>query len=180
MNGTKLLVAWGLAVVTGCSGTELPLGDAPGGAGQGGSAGGSNNGGSSSGGSAGSGSVMPPGNRFDVCESPCFLQIVNATGTGCRVCHGSAIKLAGTLDLESLRISERLKDAPAEHPALPIGSICPTGDKLIDSANPQNSWLLAKIEGRQGACGTVMPPTGSLSATDQACMATYVNCVAGH
>jgi hypothetical protein len=84
----------------------------------------------------------------------------------------------GTLDMESPGISARLRDQPAAHRGIADGGSCPRGDKIIDTAHPEDSWLLKKILGQQGTCGTVMPSTGALSLADQACMATYVNCVA--
>ena len=113
------------------------------------------------------------------CLTPCVTAVINATGTGCKTCHGVAIKLAGTLDMETAGLDARLKDKPAEHPGLPAGTACPSGDKLIDSATPANSWLLKKVTNMQASCGTVMPSSGVLSAADQACFTTYVNCVAG-
>ena len=104
--------------------------------------------------------------------------IINASGTGCKTCHGKTIKLAGSLDFESEGYTARLKDKPAEHLGVAPGSTCPTGDFLIDSAAPANSWLLKKINDMTPNCGTVMPSTGALSAADKACVATYVSCVA--
>lgn len=132
----------------------------------------------SSGGSAtagsGTGGSTPAG-----CETACVAAIINATGTGCKTCHGKAIKLSGTLDFETEGYTQRLKDKPAEHAGVAAGSTCPTGDKLIDSATPANSWLLKKINDMTPGCGTVMPSSGPLSAADNACFTTYVNCVAG-
>jgi hypothetical protein len=113
------------------------------------------------------------------CESACMKTIIDTAGTGCKACHGVALKIAGTLDFETPGYSARLKDKPAEHAGLAAGTACPMGDKLIDSAKPAESWLLKKVTNMQGACGTNMPLGVTLSATDQACFTTYVNCVAG-
>jgi hypothetical protein len=109
------------------------------------------------------------------CESACMAAIIKAT---CKTCHGTAIKLAGTLDMESAGYTGRLKDKLAEHAAVADATTCPKGDKLIDTATPANSWLLKKIMNQQGTCGTIMPSTGALSAADQTCVQTYVSCVA--
>lgn len=78
-------------------------------------------------------------------------------------------------------LNTRLKDVRATHEALAsttIANDCGSDDKLIDSNDVEASWLLKKIRGQQGRCGTAMPPNGSLSATDQACIARFVTCVA--
>lgn len=131
------------------------------------------------GGSATTGGSGTGGSAAVSCETACMATIINANGTGCKACHGTAVKLAGTLDLETPGYTARLKDKPAEHAGVTAGSPCPMGDKLIDSANPAESWLLKKVTNMQGTCGTVMPLSGALSATDQMCFTTYVNCVAG-
>jgi hypothetical protein len=37
------------------------------------------------------------------------------------------------------------------------GRGCPIGAKLIDSENFDNSWVVKKLKGEQGACGSAMP-----------------------
>lgn len=175
MNGRRYWVAITATLLVACSGEIQPLGEV---------AGGSSGGGGSASGIAGSGGqVGSQTSGLEVCETPCFRSIVTAVGTGCKLCHNATVKLdMGTLDLESPGISARLKDEPAAHKGIASSSmgptVCPQGDKLIDSAHPENSWLLKKVLGQQGTCGTQMPSTGPLPLADQACMATYVNCVA--
>lgn len=131
--------------------------------------------GTSSGGSGSGGSGM-----MASCETDCLKTIINMQGNGCKTCHGAMIKLdMGTLDMESAGLSARLKDEPSAHKGLTDTSGCPTGDKIIDSTNPANSWLLKKINGQQGTCGTPMPSVGTLTAADKMCFETFVNCVAG-
>ena len=131
-----------------------------------------------SGSTAGSGSGGS-GMMTASCETGCMTAIINAPA-GCKLCHTSnpATRTSGTLDFETAGYSARLKDKPAEHSNVPAGSTCPMGDKYIDSAAPANSWLLKKITGMQGSCGTVMPSTGMLGQADVMCVTTYVNCVA--
>jgi hypothetical protein len=166
-----------------CGGEVQPLGEVAGGAGGFSGSGGSGRSASGVGGSptATGGTTAGVGaQEADRCETQCFHNIVNAVGNGCKTCHSAYIKLdMGTLDLGSPGVSARLKDAPAQHKGV-TGDTggCPQGDKLIDSAHPENSWLARKILGQQGTCGTVMPSTGALSLADQVCMVTYVNCVA--
>ena len=52
--------------------------------------------------------------------------------------------------------------------------------KLIDSANVQDSWMLKKIRGEQASCGAQEPPVGPLPAVDLACLTTYIECVAAY
>jgi len=122
----------------------------------------------------GGGDTAGPG-----CESACMATIINTPSTGCKACHGASVKLAGTLDLETAGYGARLRDQAAEHAGVTPGAACPSGDKMIDSANPSESWLLKKVTNMQGDCGTVMPLGGALPAADQECFTTFVNCVAG-
>jgi len=128
--------------------------------------------GTAGGATAGTGGSASPS---AACESTCMASIIGAT---CKGCHGKAIKLAGTLDLETAGYTGRLKDKPAEHPLLDASAMCPTGDLLIDSAAPANSWLLKKVSNQQGTCGAVMP-SPPLTSEEVACVQTYVTCVAG-
>jgi hypothetical protein len=109
------------------------------------------------------------------CESACMAAIIKAT---CKTCHGTAAKLGGTLDMESAGYTARLKDHPSEHAAVASDAMCPTGDKLVDTMKPAESWLLKKVMSQQGTCGTPMPVGAALSTADQMCFQTYVSCVA--
>lgn len=140
-------------------------------------AGGSASGGSAAGGSASGGSASGGGASVASCEVACVAETFNSV---CAVCHGNP-PLFAKLDLVSAGFSARLKDQAATHSDLPPGmdTGCPTGDKLIDSATPANSWLLKKMTNQQGNCGTNMPQGSQLTADEETCMQTYVNCVAG-
>jgi hypothetical protein len=84
------------------------------------------------------------------------------------------------LNLEADGFTDRLKNVAAKHMDLPSGKTdCPSGDKLIDTANPSASWLLKKIDGQQNNCGDAMPSTAPLTADEKTCMHTYISCVAG-
>ena len=182
-----------LGVLASCGGIIQPLGDIEGKGGVGGlvnesgsSAAGTTN---VSGGASGN-SVMPQGGKSllpeisdpyaqESCYSVCAEEILRDP-TGCKLCHGTALAASG-LNLESLGRIARLKDVPAKHADLPMGQAadCPTGDKLIDSVNVNQSWLLKKIRGQQGDCGTQDPPTGALNQPDMACLTSYIECIAG-
>jgi hypothetical protein len=181
-----------LAVLASCAGKVQPLGDIEGKDGVGGGIideGGSYAGSKDASGGASASTVMPQGGTTllpqstdpysqESCYSACAEEILRAP-TGCKLCHGTAIKVDGDLDLESLGRIKRLKDVPAEHAAVYAGSDCPQGDKLIDSVNVNQSWLLKKIRGQQGNCGTQDPPTAPLNQADMACLTTYIECIAG-
>jgi hypothetical protein len=111
------------------------------------------------------------------CESACFKTIVGST---CKSCHGKLLKIAGKLDFENDGVTGRLKNQPAEHLAVTPGATCPSGDKLIDTTTPANSWLLKKIKNEQGDCGTIMPSTPPPLTADQIkCFEDFVACVSG-
>jgi hypothetical protein len=151
---------------------------------------GEHGGGTSVAGSAGSGggSGTDPG---AACEVECVKKIFTVTATTCKICHYANMPNAtppmpslGQLDLVSPGVTSRLKDMPAKHVDItaPAGvtPMCPTGDKLIDSEFPGDSWMLKKIRGEQGTCGDKMPQSPPLSPTDLACLETYISCVAGN
>jgi hypothetical protein len=84
------------------------------------------------------------------------------------------------LDLEWRGLNARLKDVRARHGDLPpaAASECGADDLLINSNDVEASWLLRKVRGQQGGCGTAMPPTGALDEARLACIARFVACVA--
>ena len=125
--------------------------------------------GSGTAGSAGSGNTGSP------CEVACIKKVFQESAPLCKACHGGMI-LSSELDLGADGFTARLKDQPAKH--LDATGPCPTGDKLIDVNDPAKSWLLKKVKGDHGECGTQMPPN-PLGAMDMACVETYVYCVAG-
>lgn len=113
------------------------------------------------------------------CELDCVKAVFQQNTNGCKICHSIDPPL-GDLDLRG-SFTSRLRDVAAKHtgitpPATP--GDCPTGDKLIDTANPNASWLLTKIRGMQKTCGTQMP-TAPLGTSDMACVEAYISCVAG-
>lgn len=172
-----LLGACAATAMLACGGITQPLGDTEGGGG--------GQAGSQTGGQAGT-RASPPSNGGTTstsypCETECVRQVFTGSVASCKLCHGKALQIAG-LDLESPQVTARLKDVPATHAELaPNMSIadCPVGDKLIDTTSPEDSWLLKKLRGQQGNCGTAMPQTPPmLTPEQQQCMATYVACVA--
>jgi hypothetical protein len=90
-------------------------------------------------------------------------------------CH-SSVDRYGSLDLsDPLNVASQMVDRQAPHTDINCAAVgmpfractpdelsqfCPgstAGVKLIDSANPQESWVLRKLGGTQGMCGYAMP-----------------------
>jgi hypothetical protein len=57
----------------------------------------------------------------------------------------------------------------------------PGAGKLIDSSNPTNSLIYAKLvasgDSNVPPCGVKMPEIGSISASDKACILSWINSV---
>ena len=132
--------------------------------------------------------VADPGANQSPCETECVHKVFAGTAAACKLCHAATPAPYGLqssgLDLESPNVAPRLKDVPAKHLDLPpatnsVPATCPVGDKLIDSVNPGNSWLLKKVRGLHGNCGTEMPQASIRLTIDEIqCVQTFVNCVA--
>jgi hypothetical protein len=139
----------------------------------GGSSGGSTTGGSATAGTTSGGSATGGSGGGATCETPCMATVI----TTCKTCHGAALK-SSDLDLEAAGYTARLKDVPAKHGGLMGAPACPMGDKLIDSANPAESWLLKKVSSQEGDCGDPMPQGTGLAGDQLKCVQDYVSCVA--
>lgn len=136
------------------------------------------------GGSAGTGSMVP---------LPMPAECANVASTltnGCGKigCHRLPFP-AGGLDLTpNSGLVGRVKDVVATHADIPcpddstkqcVPSTCPTGVKLVDSSNAMNSWINAKLEGKQNGCGDAMPTNGTtISAADKTCLEALVTAIA--
>jgi hypothetical protein len=125
--------------------------------------------GSANGGNSGSGG----GTQVPTCVNQIFQNDDPLSGCGtAAVCHGGP-NGDGAVDLTSPGVIGRLLDAPATHPGLPA---CPKGDKLIDTANKAQSFLLKKVANTQSQdCGVGMPYGSMLTGADLACFETWVN-----
>jgi hypothetical protein len=137
-----------------------------------------------SGGSAGTGSMV---------ALPMPAECTNLTTTlnaGCAKigCHKGTFASAG-LDLSpNTGFVGRVKDVAATHAGIAcpnditkecVPTTCPTGVKLVDSSNAMNSWIIAKLEGKQNGCGDAMPNTGTtISAADKTCLEALVTAIA--
>ncbi|MET0795225.1 MAG: hypothetical protein ABW061_27145, partial [Polyangiaceae bacterium] len=143
----------------------------PGSASAGTSAGGSG----ASAGSAGAGgaSTQPGLNVPTTC-----LTAVLAKSCGTLGCHQAPATFAAGLDLSSPNVNTRLIDVVATHKDADPASGCVVGQKLIDSVNPDQSWLVLKLSTDGTSCGYSMPIGSSLSADDTACLKQYAQDVA--
>jgi hypothetical protein len=108
----------------------------------------------------------------------CVTAIFARTCSG-MVCHDHGSS-TNDLDLESPGVGMRLVDVPATFAGVMMegGSVCMPA-KYIDTSNRPASWLLVKINGMQGDCGTPMPQIGTLTSTDKTCLNSYINTVMG-
>jgi hypothetical protein len=111
---------------------------------------------------------------------PCLQTLFSGTGKcSGNVCHSAGAMPAGGLDLTSPDVAARLINVPATHGDIDFdggGVTCPTA-KLIDTSNPSASWLLVKINGTQGTCGSAMPQVGTLTSAEKTCIQSYVTMV---
>lgn len=122
--------------------------------------------GSGGGAATGGGSGMGECSDADLAAMPQFF----ASSCGTTACHD---KSAGspseaTLDLVAPGVEARVKD---------VASPC-EGKKYVDSANPEQSYLLEKLTHDDPTCGTRMPPGPALPAARLACVRAWVEQVA--
>jgi hypothetical protein len=111
----------------------------------------------------------------------CVTQLFSVASAKCStaVCH-LAGSTSNSLDLSSSNVAMRLINVNATHDGVDLdggGVTCPTA-KLIDTSTPAASWLLVKINGMQGSCGSQMPLIGSITSTDKACLTNWVDSLA--
>lgn len=102
-------------------------------------------------------------------------------------CHGKSF-VAG-LDLRTdPGLASRLLDMPAQFDGIPcpddvtqtcVPDTCPTSALLVDSANPEASWMLAKLSAvATNGCGDLMPPSSGASTADYPCYLAIINAIA--
>jgi hypothetical protein len=83
------------------------------------------------------------------------------------ICHDSSGLPAGNLDLMAPCVADRLVN---------VMSSC-MGMQLIDTADPERSFLLDKINSQTPKCGVSMPDRGHLPPDELACMNAWVRAV---
>lgn len=107
-------------------------------------------------------------------------------------CHKGSLKSAG-LDLTPATIANNTKDKPATHseiqcsaPGDPymecIPTTCPAPGTalLVNSQNPDDSWMMKKIHGQANGCGITMPDDNyATSSPDRlACIEGVIRAIA--
>jgi hypothetical protein len=121
-------------------------------------------------------------------EPACDVEEVLLRSCGRAGCHTASATKAAGLDLQTPGATARLIDVPATYEditcpdpngsGLPVTCIptdCLPGRKLIDLANPDQSFLLMKLSGTQGACGSQMPlAPGMLTASELTCLQDWL------
>jgi hypothetical protein len=178
---------------------NLPLGDWPepaaGAGGSSGSGGSTTGGAGSSQTTAGSGGSAATGNSGPFLEVGCDYITVLKTNCARAGCHNSRSMVSG-LDLTptpAAGLITRLKDQSPTHSEINCGNgdlfvecvpaTCPAPGTalLVDSANPDASWILKKLTGTHDECGSQMPmPPGNdgFDASRMACIEQLVRAIA--
>lgn len=171
--------------------------DGSGGSGTGGNgSGGSGTGGSIAGGSssAGTGAVGTAGSAALLDVGCDYVTAVNRSCSR-TACHNPRSRISG-LDLtptDAAALIARLKDQPARHREIDCGNggnfvecvpaSCPSPGSalLVDSANPDASWILRKLNGTHDGCGFQMPMAPGdegFDAERKACVEELVRAIA--
>jgi hypothetical protein len=144
-----------------------------------GGSGGTAAGGTAAGGTAAGGTAAGGTGSADLskCEVACMATVL----TKCTICHGNGALKYSDLDLQTPGYSARLKDKPAVHKDINGMAIatCASGDLLVNSQAPMDSWFLKKVASQDGECGDPMPQGTGLMGDELTCVQTYVSCVAG-
>lgn len=123
---------------------------------------------------AGAGGAAPaqPGLNVDVtCMTAVFAK-------SCTIPSCHAPPVAANLDLDSPNVNTRLIDVVATHGSASPNTGCVANQKLIDSANPDQSWLILKLSTDGKTCGLPMPVGSPLSSDETACLKKYAQDVA--
>lgn len=141
------------------------------------------------GGSGGSG-VVDAGVPLDCDYATALAENCSTSG-----CHSTKNQVAGLALTPDDGLIARIYGVPSTHSEIDCGAngvyqecdwpnepaACfPFADALlVDPGNPDESWLLKKINGTFGGCGEAMPPSGvALDAAARACLEKFVRAVA--
>ena len=105
------------------------------------------------------------------CPAPIDVpSVIFARSCSDAICHGTSDEPAGDLDLQADNVLERLIDVPS--------SQCDEWLR-IDSAQPEQSLLLHKLETAFPLCGEQMPVGDELARTEIACIRDWIFRVVG-
>lgn len=123
---------------------------------------------------AGTGGAAPgqPGLNVDTkCLTDVFAK-------SCTIPSCHAPPVAAGLDLDSPNVNTRLIDVVATHGSASPSTGCVANQKLIDSANPDQSWLILKLSTDGKTCGLPMPIGSPLTSDETNCLKKYAQDVA--
>lgn len=109
-------------------------------------------------------------------------------------CHNTTHMMSG-LDLQAAGYEQRIVNAPVTYGDIscpdPAGGPLPvecvpttcaqgTGQLLINTTTPSESWMLKKLLGTHGDCGDQMPlAPGKVTAEERACLESWIHYLAG-
>ncbi len=129
--------------------------------------------------------VQPSGSSTTGGSPACDFTVAMTTCQG-SICHGSpgvasALTLGAGLDLFTADRDSKLIDAQATYTGVADPENCPTTPELlINSANPDASLMLAKVNGTY-SCGASMPVTQveKFTSVELDCVTAWVYYLAG-
>ncbi|MDX2050798.1 MAG: hypothetical protein SFV15_00285 [Polyangiaceae bacterium] len=93
-------------------------------------------------------------------------------------CHQGPMGLGKPFDMKTMPFWSQWLDKPASHEngfgaKIPAG--CPSPPALlVNSTSPAESWILKKVNGTHGTCGTQMPDGGLMDATAKKCIQDWI------
>jgi hypothetical protein len=115
----------------------------------------------------GGGSAVPP-------DDACVATVLSSKGCS-TTCHSAdlAPTTGANLRLDGTNLGARLSMTKATYQGVTNAGACVPNVLIIDPSNPSNSLLLKKITGTQ-ACGSSMPPGGTLTGSDLQCIQDWI------
>jgi hypothetical protein len=172
-------------------------GTGPGTGGTGPATGGTAGSGTAGSGTAGSGTAGTGGGMLEVtCDGVDYVEVMNkncAVNSGCHKATGARLGVADLNLTPDAGLVMRLKDMPAGFKEIDCGAPgpymecipagCPTasGALLVNSLNPDESWILKKLNATHGECGFEMPQspgTTDFDAVRKACVEKVIRAIA--
>jgi hypothetical protein len=98
----------------------------------------------------------------------------------CGACHSNASVPIAKPDLVTPGYTFRMLDQPAAfYAVLPTQMpACPAGVKVIDTADPSESWFVKKLQNDTNGCGTEMPQAPlALTTAERLEITRYLSCI---
>jgi hypothetical protein len=138
--------------------------------------------GAAGGGSGGKAPMEVPVPLVEGCDIPTVLTDSCATNG----CHKPGPIMAAKLNLIADNgLVGRVKDVPSTHSDLYCGNVpcptipaeCPVDDKLVDSTDYTQSWIVKKMNDPAG-CGELMPISTTFTGEEKLCIENLVKAIA--